>query len=225
MQVSPSSVPWSTVAALPDHLLLAQTRQLARHEQALQMLLSHTDPHLTLGGLVARLVRDGLHRYDPARPPPARRTGGRGSVERAQSASQPARRNTEALQRSVVRANGSDVERPPEGERDDAAPAADRGGLPGASAAKRHTQTACDSTKPTPVPDDSGRTESAANRRTEAERGSASAAVVANGGHTTSAPKRTSQAELGRPPRAVARDGGGRVDSAAKRGSASAARA
>jgi len=35
--------------------------------EKLQMLLSHTDPHLTLGGLIARLVRDGLDRYDPAR--------------------------------------------------------------------------------------------------------------------------------------------------------------
>ena len=39
--------------------------------EKLQMLLSHCDPHLTLGGLVARLVRDGLDRYDPARPPRA----------------------------------------------------------------------------------------------------------------------------------------------------------
>ena len=31
--------------------------------EKLQMLLSHADPHLTLGGLVARLVRDGLDRY------------------------------------------------------------------------------------------------------------------------------------------------------------------
>ena len=30
---------WSTVAALPDYLLLTQTRQLARHEQALQILV------------------------------------------------------------------------------------------------------------------------------------------------------------------------------------------
>ncbi len=159
--------------------------------EKLQMLLSHRDPHLTLGGLVARLVRDGLHRYDPARPPRPRRTDGRGSVERAQSARQPARRNTKALQRSVVRANGSDVERPREDERDDTSLAADRDGLPGASAA---------------------------NRSTEAERGGASAAAAANGGHTTSAPKRKSQAELGRPPRAAAPDGGGRAASAAKRG-------
>ena len=39
MSESPSAAPWSTVAALPDYLLLAQTRQLARHEQALQVLV------------------------------------------------------------------------------------------------------------------------------------------------------------------------------------------
>ncbi len=33
-----------------------------------KVLLSHQDPHLALGGLEARLVRDGLDRYDPARP-------------------------------------------------------------------------------------------------------------------------------------------------------------
>ncbi|MDE0022969.1 MAG: hypothetical protein OXP69_01005, partial [Spirochaetaceae bacterium] len=37
--------------------------------EKLLMLLSHREPHLTLGALVARLVRDGLDRYDPARPP------------------------------------------------------------------------------------------------------------------------------------------------------------
>ena len=39
MSESPSPALWSTVAALPDYLLLAQTRQLARHEQALQILV------------------------------------------------------------------------------------------------------------------------------------------------------------------------------------------
>ena len=39
MSESPSPVLWSTVAALPDYLLLSQTRQLARHEQALQILV------------------------------------------------------------------------------------------------------------------------------------------------------------------------------------------
>ncbi|MDE0025892.1 MAG: hypothetical protein OXP69_15885, partial [Spirochaetaceae bacterium] len=39
MDTVPSPSPWSTVAALPDYLLLAQTVQLARHEQALQILV------------------------------------------------------------------------------------------------------------------------------------------------------------------------------------------
>ena len=39
MSEAPSHATWSTVAALPDHLLLAQTAQLARHEQALQILV------------------------------------------------------------------------------------------------------------------------------------------------------------------------------------------
>ena len=75
--------------------------------EKLQMLLSHTDPHLTLGGLIARLVRDGLDRYDPARPRGTRGTrgtGGRGSVNGARTVSKPARRDTEMVQQSVVRA-------------------------------------------------------------------------------------------------------------------------
>jgi hypothetical protein len=39
MDCPTAPVPWSTIAALPDYLLLAQTRQLARHEQALQILV------------------------------------------------------------------------------------------------------------------------------------------------------------------------------------------
>ena len=36
--------------------------------QQLRELLSHVDPHLTVGQLVGRLVREGLDRYDPSRP-------------------------------------------------------------------------------------------------------------------------------------------------------------
>ena len=39
MNESSSPAHWSTVAALPDYLLLSQARQLARHEQALQILV------------------------------------------------------------------------------------------------------------------------------------------------------------------------------------------
>ena len=37
--------------------------------EQLKGLLSHVDPRMTLGQLVGRLVRDGLDRYDPSRPP------------------------------------------------------------------------------------------------------------------------------------------------------------
>ena len=37
--------------------------------QKLRELLSHVDPHLTVGQLVGRLVREGVARYDPSRPP------------------------------------------------------------------------------------------------------------------------------------------------------------
>ena len=45
--------------------------------EQLRALLSHVDPHLTLGQLVERLVQDGLKRYDPGRPPRGRRGGRR----------------------------------------------------------------------------------------------------------------------------------------------------
>ena len=159
--------------------------------EKLQMLLSHQDPHLTLGALVARLVRDGLDRYDPARPRGTRGSGGRGSVNGVRTVSKPARRETETVQESVVRAQGSDVERQGEGEQDGASSSATvRDGVPGPSAAKRPS---------------------------EAEHGSASPATAPNsGGHTTSAPKRREQAEFGRTSRTAAAAGSGSAASPAK---------
>ena len=225
---------WSTVAALPDYLLLTQTRQLARHEQALQMLLSHTDPHLTLGGLVARLVRDGLDRYDPARPPRARRTGSRGSVAGARSASKRARRDTEPVQRNVVRAKGNDtgaversvaraagggVERQSEVERDDASfGAAVRNGTAHPSAAKRPAEAEHGSTMSAAVPASVRGTASAARRHSAAGHcGASLVAVPSSGGHTASPAKRQSEAELGLVSRGVARNGGGPAVAAAQR--------
>ena len=106
--------------------------------EKLLLLLSHRDPHLTLGGLVARLVREGLHRHDPERPRRARRSGGGGSVSGARTASAPERRDTEAVQRSVAGATGSAVERRSEVEPGNASPAAVRAAAPRPSAQKRH---------------------------------------------------------------------------------------
>ena len=43
--------------------------------EQLKGLLSHVDPHMTLGQLVGRVVREAVERHDPARPPRSRRTG------------------------------------------------------------------------------------------------------------------------------------------------------
>ena len=45
--------------------------------EQLRGLLSHVDPHMTLGQLLGRVVREAVERHDPARPPRGRRTGRR----------------------------------------------------------------------------------------------------------------------------------------------------
>ena len=55
--------------------------------EQLRGLLSHVDPHLTVGQLVERLVQDGLQRYDPGRPRRGRGRG-RGGGRREASAGQ-----------------------------------------------------------------------------------------------------------------------------------------
>ncbi|MDE0176997.1 MAG: hypothetical protein OXP36_00235 [Gammaproteobacteria bacterium] len=163
-------------------------------------------------------MRDGLDRYDTARPPGARGTGRRGMVESAQSVSRPAPRDVETVQRNVVRAHGTDVERQSEVEQDDTSLAADANGTPRPSAAKRHTQAERGNTKSAPLRDVGGRTASTAKRRSESEHGGVALVDVPNsGGHTASPGKRESQDELGRPSPAVAQAGGGRAASAPKR--------
>ena len=56
---------WELKAVIDD--------ECRRGLERLKGLLSHVDPHLTSGQLMARLVREGLDRHDPARPPRGRR--------------------------------------------------------------------------------------------------------------------------------------------------------
>ena len=56
---------WDLKAVIDD--------ECRRGLERLQGLLSHVDPHLTMGQLMGRLVREGLDRHDPARPPRGRR--------------------------------------------------------------------------------------------------------------------------------------------------------
>ena len=100
--------------------------------EKLQMLLSHKEPHLTLGALVAHLVQDGLKRYDPARPGRSRRTGGPGSSNGGHSVHTP-------RTRGVQRAAASAAKRTVEAEHGYVGPATvrDSGGGHATSAAKR----------------------------------------------------------------------------------------
>ena len=186
--------------------------------EKLQMLLSHQDPHLTLGGLVARLVREGLERYDPARPPRARRTGGCSVVGGGQSATEPVRRDAEADQRSAVRAKGNDVERRGDVGRGDASLAVDQVAASRSSEPRQQTQTECINTKSAPVSADGGCTDSAAKHHSGAEHDSTSPAAAPNRvGLTTSPAKRKSHAQVGPTSQAATWDGDGRTTSAPNR--------
>ena len=60
---------WELKAVIDD--------ECRRGLEQLKGLLSHVDPQMTLGQLVGRLVREGLDRHDPSRPPRRRRSGSR----------------------------------------------------------------------------------------------------------------------------------------------------
>ena len=82
--------------------------------EQLRALLSHVDPHLTLGQLVERLVQDGLQRYDPGRPRRGRR-GGRGRQARARRRSRRSREGRQAgrlRRRSGARKSNPECRRP-----------------------------------------------------------------------------------------------------------------
>ena len=85
--------------------------------EQLRALLSHVDPHLTLGQLVERLVQDGLQRYDPGRPPRGRRGGRReasaGQAPEPQAQEGPAGGTASPAKRGAQEQPG--VPPPPEG--------------------------------------------------------------------------------------------------------------
>ena len=58
-------------------LKVAIDTECQRGLEQLKGLLSHVDPHMTLGQLVGRLVKEGLERHDPSRPRRSRRTANR----------------------------------------------------------------------------------------------------------------------------------------------------
>ena len=69
---------WELKAVIDD--------ECRRGLERLKGLLSHVDPHLTMEQLMGRLVREGLDRHDPARPPRGRRTTPAKGAERTSAA-------------------------------------------------------------------------------------------------------------------------------------------
>ena len=69
---------WELKAVIDD--------ECRRGLERLKGLLSHVDPHLTMGQLMGRLVREGLDRHDPARPPRGRRAAPANGAEQTSAA-------------------------------------------------------------------------------------------------------------------------------------------
>ena len=92
--------------------------------QQLRALLSHVDPHLTMGQLVGRLVREGVKRYDPGRPRRGQRNG-HGSTSERRVVTAPAPDDVGGDATSAPKRRASEVDRTsPESSR----------GMPGAEA-------------------------------------------------------------------------------------------
>ena len=160
---------WELKAVIDD--------ECRRGLERLKGLLSHVDPHMTLGQIVGRLVQEGLDRHDPARPPRGRRTGARAAGAERTSAAKtqaPSTRDTA----SAAKQAGSAPKQ--EASSDSAAP----------SAAKVSTQ-------PTAQPGDG---DAAPQADRGPERPDTSAATPA--GDATAAPKTR---RLGRPAAACAK--------------------
>ncbi len=87
-----------------------------RGMEQLKGLLSHVDPRMTLGQLVGRLVKEGLDRHDPARPPRrARRPAGSqsDSAERTSAPEPPRDLPAHAWKRSVMQPRAKPAGPPP----------------------------------------------------------------------------------------------------------------
>ncbi len=72
---------WELMAVIGD--------ERRRGMEQLKGLLSHVDPHMTLGQLLGRVVREAVERHDPARPPRGRRTDSRAPASGADQTSAP----------------------------------------------------------------------------------------------------------------------------------------
>ena len=117
--------------------------------QQLRELLSHVDPHLTVGQLVGRLVREGVERYDPSRPP-----------RRKRRKSDPAadERSAETAARATTDRVAAAAENPRRAEKATAATTS-------LSAPKRSAKPTAVGTSPAVLPADRGSGEASPKRR------------------------------------------------------------
>ena len=116
--------------------------------EQLKGLLSHVDPHMTLGQIVERVVREAVERHDPARPPRGRRTGSRPTASGADETSAPkdaGRSDAASAQRNAAPTGGADgTSTPNDAPGPDAAERVRRPAVPSGvttSAAKEHADS------------------------------------------------------------------------------------
>ena len=131
-------------------------------------LLSHVDPHMTLGQLVGRVVREAVERHDPARPPRGRRTGSRATASGADETSAP--KDAHGLDAAAARRN-----------------AAPTGGAGETSAPKDAAEPDAASAQPNAAP--TGGATSPAKAQADSEHGRATAAIRPAAAVRPSAPK------------------------------------
>ena len=93
-------------------LKVAIDTECQRGLEQLKGLLTHVDPHMTLGQLVGRLVKEGLERHDPSRPRRSRRTANRTADAERTSAPKQSASPTEITSSPTEARQGQDQERP-----------------------------------------------------------------------------------------------------------------
>ncbi len=93
-------------------LKVAIDTECQRGLEQLKGLLTHVDPHMTLGQLVGRLVKEGLERHDPSRPRRSRPTANRTADAERTSAPKQSASPTEITSSPTEARQGQDQERP-----------------------------------------------------------------------------------------------------------------
>ena len=95
---------WELKAVIDD--------ECRRGLERLKGLLSHVDPHMTLGQLMGRLVQEGLDRHDPARPPRGRHTGAHAAGAKQTSAAKTQASSARGAASAAKQEAGSDSAAP-----------------------------------------------------------------------------------------------------------------